>query len=173
MDFKGLEPAIEAVIFSSGDEISIDTLCKIFEVDKKILTTVMSDLMSDYNSQKRGIQIIQMEDKYQMCTRPEFYEYIKKLYEPRVRTGLSQAALETLSIVAYKQPITKAHIDEIRGVGSETSLGKLIEKNLIKEVGRVDAPGRPILYGTTDEFLRSFGFKSIKELPIIDGLGTI
>lgn len=171
MELKKIEAAIEAVLFASGDEVNIDTLCKILEVDKKTLIGIMNNIMDKYNIEKRGIQIIQLEDKYQMCTRPEYFEYIAKLYEPKHRTGLSQAALEVLSIIAYKQPITRAYIDEIRGVGSDTSLAKLLEKNLIKEVGRMDAPGKPILFGTTEEFLRSFGFKSVKDLPILGMYG--
>ena len=173
MKFKKIESIIETILFASGDEVSLDTLCKILEIDRKTLTSILSNIIDKYNKENRGMQIIQMEDKYQMCTRPEYFEYVAKLYEPKIRTGLSQAAFETLAIVAYKQPITKVYIDEIRGVGSDTSLSKLLEKNFIKEIGRMDAPGRPILYGTTEEFLRSFGFKSIKELPIMDVLEDI
>lgn len=170
MELKRIEAAIEAILFANGDEVSLDTLSKILEVDKKTLANVLNNMMDRYINEKRGIQIIQLEDKYQLRTTPEFYEYVSKLHENRRHTGLSQAALETLSIIAYKQPITKVHIDEIRGVGSDASLSKLLERNIIKEVGRMNAPGKPILYGTTDDFLRGFGFKSIKELPVLEML---
>lgn len=168
MEYKKIEAIIEAILFASGDEVSSDSLCKILQLDKKTLYKVINNMIDKYNAEKRGIQIIQIEDSFQMCTSPDYYDYIKQLREPRHKSGLSQAALETLAIIAYKQPITKAAIDQIRGVSSYNSILKLLEKNLIKEVGRADAPGKPILYGTTEEFLRSFGLKTIKELPILD-----
>lgn len=168
MELRKIESIIEAVLFTAGDEVSNDTLCKILELDNKTLSNVMDGLIQKFNNERRGIQIIQVENAYQMCTRHEYYEYASQLHESKKKSGLSQAALEVLSIIAYKQPITKAAIEQIRGVGCDTSLAKLIEKNLIKEVGRMDAPGKPILYGTTDDFLRSFGIRSIKELPIFE-----
>lgn len=168
MEFRRIESILEAILFAAGDEVSNDTLCKILEVDKKALLNIMDGMMLKLNNEKRGIQIIQVEDAYQMCTRHEYYEYASQLYETKHKNGLSQAALETLSIIAYKQPITRPSIEQIRGIGCDTSVARLMEKNLIKEVGRMDAPGKPILYGTTEDFLRSFGIKSIKELPVLE-----
>lgn len=168
MELKKIESIIEAVLFAAGDEVTAEVLCRVLDLDKKTLANVINNMIDKYNNEKRGIQIIQVGESYQMCTRPEYYEYVKQLRESKNRTGLSQAALETLAIIAYKQPVTKAVLDQIRGVGCDTSLARLHEKNLIKEVGRMDAPGKPILYGTTEEFLRSFGFKTIKDLPMLD-----
>lgn len=117
---------------------------------------------------KRGILIREINGSYQLCTRFEHYEYLKKLFEPKQRQGLSQAAFETLAIIAYKQPIIKSKIESIRGVSCESSLEKLLEKNLIKEAGRMEVPGKPILYETTIEFLRGFGLNSIKDLKGFD-----
>lgn len=168
MELKKIESIIEAILFAAGDEVSSDTLCKILQLDNKTLSNVMDGMMQKFNNESRGIQIIQVEDAYQLCTRHEYYEYASQLHEAKHKNGLSQAALETLSIIAYKQPITKATIEQIRGVGCDTSVARLMEKNLIKDVGRMDAPGKPILYGTTEDFLRSFGIKSIKELPTFE-----
>ena len=119
------------------------------------------------NSQ-RGILMREIDGSYQLCTRPEHFEYISRLVEPRQKQALSQAAFETLAIVAYNQPVTRARIEMIRGVNSDSSIATLIERNLIREAGRLDSPGRPMLYETTEEFLRSFGFKSVKDLPLIE-----
>ncbi|MBK5652834.1 MAG: SMC-Scp complex subunit ScpB [Rhizobium sp.] len=113
----------------------------------------------------RGIQIIEVNNSYQLSTKPEHYEYIERLVKPQTRQGLSQQSLETLSIIAYKQPITKAHIDAIRGVKSEGCVSRLLEKELIIEAGRQDGPGRPIIYCTNDNFLKLFGLKSLNDLP--------
>lgn len=168
MELRRIESIIEAVLFAAGDEVSESTLCKILELDNRTFKNVIDGIMLKFSSEKRGLQIIQVEDAYQLCTRHEYYDYISQLHETKTKSGLSQAALEVLSIIAYKQPITKPVIEQIRGVGCDTSVAKLLEKNLIKDIGRMDAPGKPILYGTTDDFLRSFGIKSIKELPILE-----
>lgn len=168
MDYSELEVLIEGVLFAAGDVISIERLSVITSLDKKTLRRVMNNMISSYNNSRRGLMIREINDGFQLSTRPEHSEYIKQLFEPRQRQGLSQAALETLSIIAYKQPITKAGIEHIRGVSSESAVTRLLDRNLIHEFGRMDAPGKPILYATTDEFLRAFGFKSAKDLPPID-----
>ena len=128
-------------------------------------------MIEDYNYSRRGIHIIRMDNSYQMCTRGEYFEYISRLAEPPRKQNLSNAALEVLSIVAYKQPVTRASIEHIRGVNCDYIVNRLIERNFIEEKGRLDAPGRPILFGTTQHFLRSFGISDLQELPEFDSLG--
>jgi segregation and condensation protein B len=125
----------------------------------------MTALIDKYDEEKRGLQIIRLEDSYQMCTRGIYNEYISKLAEPRRAQTLSNAAMEVLSIVAYKQPVTRSVIEQIRGVSCDTLVNRLLERNLIQEIGRLDTPGRPMLFGTNDEFLRCFGISSITDLP--------
>ena len=118
-------------------------------------------------TQKRGIRIIELENSFQMCSAPECFEYVSTLCKIPRQQFMTQALLETLSIIAYKQPVTKAEIEKIRGVSSDHAVNKLVEYNLVKELGRLDAPGRPLLFGTTEEFLRSFGVQSVDELPVL------
>ena len=125
----------------------------------------MTALMDKYDSENRGLKIIRLEDSYQMCTRGEYNEYISKLAQPRRAQTLSNAAMEVLSIVAYKQPITRSVIEQIRGVSCDSLVNRLLERNLIQEIGRLDTPGRPMLFGTTEEFLRCFGITSVTDLP--------
>jgi len=127
----------------------------------------IKEMMDDFSYNRRGIQIIKMNDHYQMATKPEHYEYIQKLLEPKQNKGLTQAALETLAIIAYKQPIPKGEIEGIRGVKCDKAISTLLEKELIEEKGRLEKTGRPILYGTSLNFLKSFGLNSIKDLPPI------
>ncbi|SKA82269.1 segregation and condensation protein B [Caloramator quimbayensis] len=164
-DDERLKGIIEAVLFAAGDPISIKDLAYAAGVSEKRAETVIEMLEESYKSADRGLYIIRFNNKIQLSTKPEYGEYIKKLIKPEGRQNLSQAALETLSIIAYKQPITRIEIDEIRGVRSDRAIATLLERGLIKENGRLDAPGRPILYSTTDDFLKYFGFKNIKELP--------
>lgn len=168
VEIRNIEAIIEGLLFASGDALSIDRISEILDVDKKTLRLIMSNMVSNFKNSSRGIMIREINNAYQLCTRPEHFEYIKYLNEPRQKQGLSQAAFETLSITAYNQPITKAKIEQIRGVNSDSAVARLLERNLIREAGRLDAPGKPILYETTDEFLRSFGFKSIADLPILE-----
>lgn len=168
MEIRRIESIIEAVLFASGDAISIDKLCEIIDVDRNTLQSVIARLCDDMDFNKRGIKIIKVGDKYQMATRGEFSEYIQKIVEPRKRNPLSKASLEVLAIIAYKQPVTRTTIENIRGVNSDNSVSRLLELGLIEETGKLDAPGRPALFGTTDEFLRSFAIGSVSELPPID-----
>lgn len=167
MEIKEIEAIIEGVLFAAGDAITIDRLSAIVEVDKNTLRSIINRMMDNYHFERRGLQIIQLDNSYQLCTRPEYYEYIQKLVEPKQPQGLSSAALETLSIIAYNQPVTKSNIDHIRGVNSDGALNRLIERELVEEKGRMDAPGKPILYGTTQAFLRCFGLRSLEDLPEI------
>ena len=129
---------------------------------------ILDEMQNEYEEEKRGIKLISINGEFQLVTKAENSDYIQKLLRKNKRQSLSQASLESLAIIAYKQPITRVDIDEIRGVKSESALQRLLEKDLIKEVGRLEVPGRPILFGTTDEFLRQFGLKELNELPSLD-----
>lgn len=166
MSLNEIESVIEALLFASGEIVSTKSIASATEQSEKTITAVINNLIDKYNHEKRGIKIIQVGDGYQMCTNPEYFEYIRKLFQAPVKKTLSTTLLETLAIIAYKQPITKAQIEEIRGVSAEHSVNKLVEYDLVCEKGRLDAPGRPILFGTTDEFLRFFGFSSLDNLPV-------
>lgn len=168
MEIKEIEAIIEGVLFAAGDPVSLEKLAEILELDKKTARLILSNMAVSLQNSKRGIMLREMDGSYQLCTRGEHDEYIQKLVEPRQRQALSQAAFEALAIVAYNQPVTRARIEMIRGVNSDSAITRLVERNLIKEAGRLDTPGKPIIYETTEEFLRSFGFKSIKDLPIIE-----
>ncbi|MBA1337081.1 MAG: Segregation and condensation protein B [Firmicutes bacterium] len=165
MDKKEFKGIIEALLFVSGDPVSIRDLAGALEIEQKEVMEIIREMKDQYNFERRGIQIIEVDGHFQLATRPEHFEFIQRLYSPQRKQGLSQAALETLAIIAYKQPITRAEIDTIRGVQSDKALYTLSERKLIQEVDRLDTVGRPILYGTTIEFLRYFGFKSIDDLP--------
>lgn len=156
---------IEAVLFAAGDSLSVRELSEIVLVDEKQIRHIIREMAKEYEDESRGLYIVEFNNKFQISTRPEYGEYVKKLVKPGGRQNLSQAALETLSIVAYKQPITRVEIDELRGVRSDRAVATLLERGLIKECGRLETAGRPIIYGTTEEFLKYFGFKNIHELP--------
>ena len=162
------EAAIEALLFTMGEAISAETLGAVIGHDKATVVRLVHCLMDRYQNEKRGIRIIELDGAFQMCTSPEMYDYVIKLTHQPKRQVLTDVMLETLAIVAYKQPVTKLEIEKIRGVKCDHAINKLIEYNLIQEVGRLDAPGRPILFGTTEEFLRSFGVHGIEELPELD-----
>lgn len=168
MDISTIESIIESLIFSYGDALSLDKICEILELDKKTVRSLMKNFMDNYNRENKGIIIREINDKYQMCSNPQYFDYVSKLYQIRQKQALSQAAYEVLSIIAYNQPITKAKIEQIRGVNSDSAVTRLLERNLVKEAGKLEAPGRPRLYETTDEFLKCFGFKSIRDLPMLD-----
>jgi len=162
------EMIIEAVLFASGDPVSLDKLSEILEHDKKTTKSILANLIYKYQSDPRGIMMREINNAYQFCTKPEFDEHVAKLGAFRRKQGLTPAAYEALSIIAYKQPVTRAIIEQIRGVNSDSVIMKLQERNLIREAGRDDSPGKPKLYETTDEFLRVFGFSSIRDLPVLE-----
>ena len=168
MKLNELESVIEAMLFLSGEAVDLNTIAQTIQMDKATTKAMVVSLLEKYKAEKRGIQIIEFEGAYQMCTAPQCFEFIRNVYKNSQKQGLTQALLETLAIIAYKQPVTKGQIEEIRGVSAEHAVNKLIEKNLICEVGRLDTAGKPILFGTTKEFLRYFGFTSIHELPALD-----
>ena len=156
---------LESILFAAGDSVPKNQLAEIMEISEEAVDTAADKLNEEYRQQGRGLRILLLEDSYQLCTAEEFYPYIQKLKEPARRQNLSPAALETLAVVAYHQPVTRSSIEFIRGVNSDGPVNKLIERGLIEEHGRLDAPGRPILYVTTQEFLRSFGLSSLSGLP--------
>lgn len=163
-----IKSAIEALLFVSGESLTIKDLSNSIEVSPKTISNILNEMILDYEEEKRGIKLISINGEYQLVTKAENSDYIQKLLKKNKRQSLSQASLESLAIIAYKQPITRVDIDEIRGVKSESAIHKLLEKDLIKEVGRLEVPGRPILFGTTEEFLRQFGLKELNELPSLD-----
>ena len=156
---------IEAILFAAGDSVPIARLSLILGVDEKEISSAAAQLQEQYSSQQRGMRILRLEDRLQMCSAPEFAPYIGKALEQRKPPALSQPALETLAVVAYFQPVTRVVIDQVRGVDSAHSLALLLDRELVAPCGSLDAPGRPILYRTTPVFLRSFGLSSLEELP--------
>jgi segregation and condensation protein B len=163
VNWKGI---VESLLFAAGDEgLSIKQISQVLEIDEVYTGEILLQLTEDYKDLDRGISIVQFAGSYQLATKKENSPYLKKLVESPTTTTLSQAALETLAIIAYKQPITRAEIEEIRGVKTERPIHTLVGKVLIKEVGRAEGTGRAILYGTTNEFLDYFGLRSLKELP--------
>lgn len=168
MDEKEMKSVIEALLFIWGDPLSLKDISTIVELDNKETQKLLQEMMDEFNFERRGIRIIQIDDSYQMSTRPEHFEWIKKLYNPKSNKNLSNAALETLSIIAYRQPITKSEIEIIRGVRCDKAIDTLLEKSLIEEQGRLERTGRPIIYGTTTEFLKYFGLKNLDDLPSLE-----
>lgn len=162
-----LVSAVEAILFSIGESVSVDRLAKALEMETKKLSKQMEEVLAIYNQSDRGIKMVELENAYQLCTRNEYYDVLTKVVCTPKKPNLTDVLLETLSIVAYKQPITRPEIEAIRGVSCAHAINKLMEYGLVDEVGRLDAPGRPILFGTTEEFLRSFGVASTEELPMI------
>ncbi len=160
--------AIEAILFSAGDSIELSRIAKAVELEKEETKKVIQEMMNSYEREDRGIKIIELEQSYQMCTKQEYYDYLVKIAMEPKKAVLTDVMMETLSIIAYKQPVTRLEIEKIRGVKCDHAVNKLVEYGLVQEVGRLDAPGKPILFGTTEEFLRSFGVESQEELPVID-----
>ena len=152
-------------MFTMGESVETDRLSSVIGEDKKITRELLMELKEEYDSRQCGITLMELEDSFQMCTKADMYEYLIKIAKTPRKYVLTDTLLETLSIVAYKQPITRAEIEKIRGVSCDHAVNRLVEFGLIAEVGRMDAPGRPLLFGTTEEFLRSFGVKSLEELP--------
>ena len=163
-----IKSAIEAMLFVAGEPLNIKDIYTNLELDRKTVKEILNELAEDFKAESRGIKLINIDDSYQFVTKPENSEFIQKLLKKNKRQSLSQASIESLAIVAYKQPITRVDIDEIRGVKSESALQRLLERDLIKDVGRLEVPGRPILYGTTEESLRQFDLHGLNELPSLD-----
>lgn len=171
MDDKEIKSIIESLLFTWGDPLDIKDIASILELPESEVSLRMKELMDELDYNRRGLRIIRINNSYQIGTRPEHFQWIKKLNNNDMNKNLSNAALETLSIVAYRQPIIKADIEAIRGVRCDRVLQTLVERKLICEMGRLDKTGRPIIYGTTDEFLKSFGLESIDKLPSLNEIG--
>ena len=167
MSIEKMYAVIEAVLFTMGESVETAKLAAAIEQDVSTTVKLMHNLMDRYEAEDRGIKIIELGDSFQLCTKPETYEYLIKVAAQPKKQVLTDVLLETLSIIAYKQPITKQEIEGIRGVSCDHAVNKLVEYGLVDEVGRLDAPGRPILFGTTESFLRSFGVRNVDELPVI------
>jgi len=165
LERKRAEAVIEAILFTMGDSVEIDKLASVIEEDVKTTKEILSDMKENYEKEDRGISLIELEGSVQLCTKNDMYEYLIKIAKVPRKLTLTDTLLETLSIVAYKQPVTRLDIERVRGVSCDHAVNRLIEFDLIKEVGRLDAPGRPLLFGTTEQFLRSFGLQSLEELP--------
>ena len=161
---------IEAIMFAYSEPISIKDLNNAIneELSSKEIEIMLNSLIEDYKENNRGIQIIKLQDKYQMCTNKEYSEFVKNILEPKRKKTLSQATLETLTIIAYKQPVTKVEIEEIRGVKSDKVIQTLLENDLIYEAGRLDRIGKPIIYKTTNEFLKLLNIEKLEDLPSIE-----
>ena len=168
MEEKKYKAIIEGILFSMGESVELEKIAGALGLDQKKTKELIDEMRNEWEEQKRGVTITELDGAYQMCTRPEIYEYLIKIAKQPKRRVLTDVLLETLSIIAYKQPITKAEIEKIRGVKSDHAVNKLVEYSLVKELGRLDAPGRPILFGTTEEFLRTFGVQGLEELPALD-----
>lgn len=160
-----LTSAIEAILFAAGDSVPLARLSLVLGVSEQDVETSVKILQESYAEQQRGMRILRLEDKAQMCSAPEYASFISKTLEQRKPPVLSQPALETLAVVAYFQPVTRAYIEQVRGVDSSYTVGVLNERGLIEECGRLEVPGRPVLFRTTDVFLRTMGISSLEELP--------
>ncbi|MCR5417057.1 MAG: SMC-Scp complex subunit ScpB [Pseudobutyrivibrio sp.] len=165
METKDIDSIVEGILFAMGGTVEPSRIAKALEIEEKQVVTAIEHLKEDYAKNNRGVTITEIDGSYQMCTSPDIYEYLIRIAKQPKKYVLTDVLLETLSIIAYKQPITKSEIEKIRGVSSDFAVSKLVEFGLCTELGRLDAPGRPMLFGTTEEFLRSFGVSSIEELP--------
>ena len=168
MEISRLEGIIEAILFTMGNSVELSKIAAAIGHDEETTRRLIHNMMDKYETDDRGIRIIELEDSFQMCTKPQMYEYLIKVARQPRRYVLTEVQLETLSIIAYRQPVTKLEIEKIRGVKSDHAVNKLVEYDLVCEVGRLDAPGKPILFGTTEEFLRRFSIHSLDELPGIN-----
>ena len=162
-----LEAAIEAILFSAGDSVETGRIERAIGQDKTTTEKIIRNMMLKYNARDRGIKILELDGAFQLCTKQEYYEYLVEIALQSKKAVLTDVMLETLSIIAYKQPVTKQEIVKSRGVKCDHAINKLVEYNLVQELGRLDAPGRPILFGTTEEYLRNFGVQSTEDLPTI------
>ena len=165
LELKEIETAVEGVLFAAGEPVDVSRICLALDIDRATADSVCQRLMDYYSYERRGIRLIRLESSYQLCSAPDCAPYIRKAFETRRPARLSQPALEVLSIIAYFQPVTRAYVDQIRGVDSAYTVGLLLDRDLIEECGRLAVPGRPIQYKTTQTFLRTFSLASLDELP--------
>ncbi|MBR1855077.1 MAG: SMC-Scp complex subunit ScpB [Lachnospiraceae bacterium] len=165
MERKKAKAVIEAILFTMGDSVEVGKLAEVIGESVKTTKSILKEMESEYQAEERGIALIWLDDAVQLCTKAEMYEYLIKIAKTPRKISLSDSVMETLSIVAYRQPVTRVEIEKVRGVSCDHAINKLLEYDLIMELGRLDAPGRPLLFGTTEQFLRCFGVKSLDELP--------
>lgn len=170
MDRKELESALEAILFASGEPVQVDRICVALDIDRPTVEQLLQKLMDYYAYERRGIRLLKIDDSWQLCSAPDYAETIRKAFEIRKPAKLSQPALEVLTIIAYYQPTTRAYVDQIRGVDSSYTVGLLLDRHLIEECGRLQVPGRPRLYRTTQAFLRAFHLDSLEDLPQLPGM---
>ncbi len=168
LDIKKIEGIVEAILFTMGDSVELGKIAATIEHDENTTRKIIRQMMDKYDAEDRGVRIVELDGAYQMCTKAEMYEYLIRIAKQPKRYNLTEVQLETLSIIAYKQPVTKIEIEKIRGVKSDHAVNKLVEYGLVGELGRMDVPGRPILFGTTEEFLRRFSVQSVEELPSLN-----
>ena len=168
MEKAKAKAVLEAILFTMGESVEIDRLAAVIEEDKKTTKSILEEMAQEYQAEERGIGLTTFDNAVQLCTKGELYEYLIKIAKTPRKFTLTDTLLETLSIIAYKQPVTRVEIERIRGVSCDHAINKLLEYELICELGRLDAPGRPLLFGTTEQFLRCFGVKSIGDLPQIN-----
>lgn len=162
------ESILEAILFSMGEAVSLGKLSNAIDETEGNTKKILANMKTRFDEEDRGVTITELDGSYQMCTKSELYEYLIEFTKNESKMVLSDSALETLSIIAYKQPVTRLDIEKIRGVSCDYAVNRLLEFDLIKELGRLDAPGKPILFGTTEQFLRSFGVKSLEDLPEVN-----
>lgn len=163
-----LKYAIEGILFAAGESVKSALIAAALDKKTDEIEAAVAELREEYDREHRGVTIIDIDEGYQICSRPEYYAYIQEILGEQRRKALSNAAMETLAIIAYKQPVTRSGVEYVRGVNSDGSVNRLVERGLVEEVGRMDAPGRPILYGTTKNFLRCFGLSTLSELPEVN-----
>ena len=168
MDEKNIQAILEGVLFAMGDSVDPEVMAKALGMEKKEVIRQLQAMQKNWEEQQRGIRLTEIDGSYQMCTAPEVYEYLIRIAKQPKKYVLTEVLMETLSIIAYKQPVTKSEIEKIRGVSCDHAVSKLVEYGLVMELGRMDAPGRPMLFGTTEEFLRSFGMTSVEDLPTLN-----
>jgi segregation and condensation protein B len=173
MELSEAKSIIEAVIFASSEPVSADQLARLIELDNETVEQLISELQQEYDTTRRSFQMIEVANGFQICTRDEYAPWIRDFYTTEISSRLSVSALEALAIIAYRQPVTRAEIEEIRGVNSDSVLHTLLERNMIKVIGRKRAPGKPMIYGTTTEFLLHFGLRDLSELPSIDEIESM
>jgi len=165
MEIDKIKSIIEAILFAAGRQVTIKELMISLEIPKEYLENIIVSMQEDYREQSRGIEIIKVDDSYQLCTKKELYEFLYPILDKRSKPNLSNAALETLAIIAYNPRVTRAEIESIRGVGADACIYKLLEYGLIQEGGKADLPGKPMTYVTSNEFLKMFGYTSLNDLP--------
>ena len=172
MDKKEMEAAVESILFASGEPVNIERICVALAIDRLTAERILQGLMDYYAYELRGIRLLKIEDCWQLCSAPDYAEAIRRAFEIRKPAKLSQPALEVLTIIAYYQPVTRAYVDQIRGVDSSYTMSLLIDRGMIEECGRLQVPGRPRQYRTTKQFLRSFHLSSLDELPAMPDMGN-